>query len=173
MASYTLHIQYVDRPAETRTITQHKLTIGRDAGDIVLHDSQVSGRHAEIDWDGTTLKFVDLGKEVDKSQFLPWKVSQATTKDGKTIALGTDIGPMAICYRKDLFEKAGLETDRAKLAEQWKGDWAKYVALGKDYFFRGELWISTAPAMAILLTVLGFHLLGDALLERLEERGAS
>lgn len=50
--------------------------------------------------------------------------------------------------------------------------WGNMVALGKDYFFRGELWISTVPAMAILLTVLGFHLLGDALLERLEERGA-
>jgi len=61
MASYTLHIQYVDRPAETRTITQPKLTIGRDAGDIVLHDSQVSGRHAEILWDGSTLRFTDLG----------------------------------------------------------------------------------------------------------------
>ncbi len=47
--------------------------------------------------------------------------------------------------------------------------WGNMVALGKDYFFRGELWISTAPAMAILVTVLGFQLLGDALLLRLEE----
>ncbi|PBC63395.1 sugar-binding protein [Streptomyces sp. Tue6028] len=78
-------------------------------------------------------KFVDLGKDVDKSQWLDWKNAQATTKDGKLIGLGTDIGPMAICYRKDLFEKAGLETDRTKLAEQWKGDWSKYVAVGKDY----------------------------------------
>lgn len=50
--------------------------------------------------------------------------------------------------------------------------WGNMVALGKDYFFRGELWISTVPAAAILLTVLGFHLLGDALLQRLEERDA-
>ncbi|MFG2477218.1 ABC transporter substrate-binding protein [Streptomyces fagopyri] len=78
-------------------------------------------------------KFVDLGKDVDKSQWLDWKTAQATTKDGKTIGIGTDIGPMAICYRKDLFQKAGLETDRTKLAEQWKGDWAKYVDLGKQY----------------------------------------
>ncbi|MCQ4209162.1 MULTISPECIES: ABC transporter substrate-binding protein [Streptomyces] len=78
-------------------------------------------------------KFVDLGKEVDKSQWLDWKLKQATTADGKTIGLGTDIGPMAICYRKDLFKKAGLETDRTKLAEQWKGDWSKYVAVGKQY----------------------------------------
>jgi peptide/nickel transport system permease protein len=49
--------------------------------------------------------------------------------------------------------------------------WGNMVALGKDYFFRGELWISTVPAMAILVTVLGFYLLGDAFLARLEERG--
>ncbi|MFF9273683.1 ABC transporter substrate-binding protein [Streptomyces griseosporeus] len=78
-------------------------------------------------------KFVDLGSQVDKSQWLGWKNAQATTKDGKLIGLGTDIGPMAICYRKDLFQKAGLETDRTKLAAQWKGDWAKYVELGKQY----------------------------------------
>ncbi|WP_306320405.1 MULTISPECIES: ABC transporter substrate-binding protein [unclassified Streptomyces] len=78
-------------------------------------------------------KFVDLGKEVDKSQWLDWKNKQATTKDGKLIGLGTDVGPMAICYRKDLFKKAGLPTDRTKLAEMWKGDWSKYVEVGKDY----------------------------------------
>ncbi|MFD5798012.1 ABC transporter substrate-binding protein [Streptomyces diastatochromogenes] len=78
-------------------------------------------------------KFLDLGKDVDKSQWLDWKNAQATTKDGKLIGLGTDIGPMAICYRKDLFKQAGLETDRTKLAAQWKGDWAKYVDVGKQY----------------------------------------
>ncbi|MET9563242.1 MULTISPECIES: ABC transporter substrate-binding protein [Streptomyces] len=78
-------------------------------------------------------KFVDLGKDVDKSQWLDWKTAQATTKDGKTIGLGTDVGPMAVCYRKDLFKAAGLETDRVKLAEQWKGDWSKYVDVGKEY----------------------------------------
>ncbi|MER6568253.1 ABC transporter substrate-binding protein [Streptomyces sp. NPDC001093] len=78
-------------------------------------------------------KFVDLGKEVDKSQWLDWKNAQATTKDGKLIGLGTDIGPMAVCYRKDLFQKAGLPTDRTKLAEMWKGDWSKYVDVGKQY----------------------------------------
>jgi cellobiose transport system substrate-binding protein len=78
-------------------------------------------------------KFLDLGKDVDKSQWLDWKNAQATSKDGKLIGLGTDIGPMAICYRKDLFQKAGLPTDRTKLADMWKGDWAKYVDLGKQY----------------------------------------
>ncbi|MEU5536237.1 ABC transporter substrate-binding protein [Streptomyces sp. NPDC020362] len=78
-------------------------------------------------------KFVDLGKDVDESQWLDWKNAQATTKDGKLIGLGTDTGPMAICYRKDLFQKAGLPTDRTKLADLWKGDWSKYVDVGKQY----------------------------------------
>ncbi|MFB7994191.1 ABC transporter substrate-binding protein [Streptomyces sp. NPDC056002] len=95
-------------------------------------------------------KFVDLGKEVDKSQWLDWKNAQATTKDGKLIGLGTDVGPMAICYRKDLFEKAGLETDRTKLAAQWKGDWSKYVDLGKQYMKKapnGTKYVDSASSV--------------------------
>ncbi len=61
MASYTLHIQYVDRPAETRTFTQPKVVLGRESGDIALHDTQVSGRHGEISFDGTTLRYTDVG----------------------------------------------------------------------------------------------------------------
>lgn len=95
-------------------------------------------------------KFVDLGKEVDTSQWLDWKNAQATTKDGKLIGLGTDVGPMAICYRKDLFEKAGLETDRTKLAAQWKGDWNKYVDLGKQYMKKapgGTKYVDSASSV--------------------------
>ncbi|MFE4851229.1 ABC transporter substrate-binding protein, partial [Streptomyces sp. NPDC056689] len=95
-------------------------------------------------------KFVDLGKEVDKSQWLDWKNAQATTKDGKLIGLGTDVGPMAICYRKDLFEKAGLETDRTKLAAQWQGDWNKYVDLGKQYMKKapnGTKYVDSASSV--------------------------
>ncbi|WP_078656285.1 extracellular solute-binding protein [Kitasatospora aureofaciens] len=80
-------------------------------------------------------KFVDLGKAdgVDKGAFLPWKSQQASTTDGRTIGLGTDIGPMAICYRKDLFQQAGLPTDREEVAKLWQGDWAEFVETGKQY----------------------------------------
>ena len=43
--------------------------------------------------------------------------------------------------------------------------WGNMIALGKDYFFRGELWVSTAPALPILFTILGLYLLGDSLRE--------
>ncbi|MGR8010407.1 ABC transporter substrate-binding protein [Streptomyces hypolithicus] len=84
-------------------------------------------------------KFEDLSKAagVDKSKWLDWKWSQATTKDGRTVALGTDIGPMGMCYRKDLFKKAGLPTDREAVGKLWAGDWQKYVDAGKDYKANG------------------------------------
>ncbi|GAA0647008.1 extracellular solute-binding protein [Streptomyces thermocarboxydovorans] len=80
-------------------------------------------------------KLEDLSKApgVKKSNWLDWKWQQATTKDGQTIGLGTDIGPMAICYRKDLFEKAGLPTDREEVGKLWEGDWAKLIEVGEDY----------------------------------------
>ncbi|MEU9172282.1 extracellular solute-binding protein [Streptomyces sp. NPDC048420] len=80
-------------------------------------------------------KLTDMSKVagVDKSNWLDWKWQQATTKDGQTIGLGTDVGPMAICYRKDLFEKAGLPTKPDEVGALWAGDWAKLVDVGEQY----------------------------------------
>ncbi len=78
-------------------------------------------------------KFVDLAGAAGTDHFLPWKQSQVTTDDKKVIGLGTDIGPMAVCYRKDLFEQAGLPTDREEVAKLWEGDWSKYVEAGKKF----------------------------------------
>ncbi|MGW2488618.1 ABC transporter substrate-binding protein [Streptomyces sp. NPDC001606] len=69
---------------------------------------------------------------VNKSNWLDWKWEQAT-KDGRTIGLGTDIGPLAICYRKDMFQKAGLPTDRDAVGKLWAGDWNKLVDVGEQY----------------------------------------
>ncbi|MFJ1647906.1 ABC transporter substrate-binding protein [Streptomyces sp. NPDC088258] len=78
-------------------------------------------------------KFMDLSKTEGIDHFLPWKLSQVTAKDGKLLGLGTDIGPMAVCYRKDLFEQAGLPTDREEVAKLWAGDWSKYVETGRTF----------------------------------------
>ncbi|MFH9004630.1 extracellular solute-binding protein [Streptomyces afghaniensis] len=80
-------------------------------------------------------KLEDMSKApgVDKSKWLDWKWQQATTKDGRTIGLGTDVGPMAICYRTDLFKQAGLPTDPAEVGKLWAGDWAKLVQVGERY----------------------------------------
>ncbi|MDV5149610.1 extracellular solute-binding protein [Streptomyces sp. SBC-4] len=80
-------------------------------------------------------KWVDLSKEggADIGAFLDWKVKQATTASGSVIGLGTDIGPMAICYNKELFAKAKLPTERDAVAKLWAGDWAKFIEAGNTY----------------------------------------
>lgn len=46
--------------------------------------------------------------------------------------------------------------------------WGNMVQAGSNYFMQGKFWPSTAPALAILFTILGFHLLGDGLNNLLE-----
>jgi peptide/nickel transport system permease protein len=41
--------------------------------------------------------------------------------------------------------------------------WGNMVQSGSNYLLRGMFWPSAAPALAILFTILGFHLLGDGL----------
>jgi peptide/nickel transport system permease protein len=50
--------------------------------------------------------------------------------------------------------------------------WGNMVQAGANYFMQGKFWPSTAPALAILFTILGFHLLGDGLNNILEGRRA-
>ncbi|MEV7091026.1 extracellular solute-binding protein [Streptomyces sp. NPDC093085] len=111
------------------TALQTHLTAGSGLKDI---QGIEIGRAKEL-VDTRADAFADLSKDGDLTHFLPWKSSQVTTKDGKLLGLGTDIGPMAVCYRKDLFEQAGLPTDREEVAKLWAGDWSKYVDAGRDF----------------------------------------
>ena len=69
----------------------------------------------------------------DKAEFYPWKWQLATTSDGSTtVGLGTDIGPEAICYRRDLLKQAGLPSDPSTLAQKWS-TWDDFINFGKQY----------------------------------------
>jgi peptide/nickel transport system permease protein len=46
--------------------------------------------------------------------------------------------------------------------------WGNMVQAGSNYFMQGKFWSSSAPALAILITIMGFHLLGDGLNNILE-----
>ncbi|MEU5435725.1 ABC transporter substrate-binding protein [Streptomyces sp. NPDC020719] len=102
---------------------------------------------------------------VDKNAFLPWKWGQATTKDGKTVGLGTDIGPQGICYRKDLFAAAGLPTDREAVGRLWAGDWNKYLAAGDRYKAKapkGTSFVDSASGVMAAITGSSAHRFYDA-----------
>jgi len=79
--------------------------------------------------------FVDLrkyGADAIKSRWLPWKYQQAVGKGGAVVGLGTDVGSLAICYRKDLFAKAGLPTNRLAVSKLWP-TWQAYINTGKRF----------------------------------------
>ncbi|AVH94412.1 MULTISPECIES: ABC transporter substrate-binding protein [Streptomyces] len=111
-----------------------KLRLSRNSGLADIQAIEV-GYIAEATGPTMADKWVDLGKEggAKLDAFLDWKVKQATTADGSVIGLGTDIGPMAVCYNKDLFAKAGLPTDRDAVAKLWSGDWSKFLETGRTY----------------------------------------
>ena len=111
-----------------------KLRLSRNSGLADIQALEV-GYIAEATGPAMAGKWVDLGANggADLSAYLDWKVKQATSADGKVIGLGTDIGPMAICFDKDLFAEAKLPTDRTEVAKLWAGDWAKFVEAGRTY----------------------------------------
>ncbi|WP_043267561.1 extracellular solute-binding protein [Streptomyces sp. CT34] len=110
---------------------QPKLGSGQGLGDIVGVEvgriRTIAGSKAGM--------FADLSHApgVRPGSFYPWKWAQAKAEDGEVLGLGTDIGPMAVCYRKDLFQQAGLPTDRTAVGKLWAGDWAKYVDVGERF----------------------------------------
>lgn len=107
------------------------------------------GRIKEV-VDTQAAKFTDLSKTINVADWVSWKEKQATAKDGTVIGAGTDIGPMSLCYRKDLFEQAGLPTDREAVAAAVKGGWEDYIKLGEKFKAKapkGTYFMDSASAM--------------------------
>jgi cellobiose transport system substrate-binding protein len=79
--------------------------------------------------------FVDLrqqGAASLKGRYPAWKWQQAVARNGSVTGLGTDVGSLGICYRKDLFKRAGLPTNPAVLGKLWK-TWPQFLAVGKRF----------------------------------------
>lgn len=108
-----------------------KIAAGSGAGDVVaIEEGQVINFLQSAD---KFVNFQEHGSEEKKDQWLSWKYSQATTSDGATtIGLGTDVGGLAMCYRTDLFEKAGLPTDRDEVSKLWP-TWDDFIEVGKEF----------------------------------------
>ena len=102
----------------------------------------------EVDWLPEVMEYSDLLAPVPDdlgSRWLDWKTEAATDADGNLIGYGTDIGPEAICYRADLFEEAGLPTDREEVADLLTGDWGTYFDVGQKYVdATGNAWYDSA-----------------------------
>lgn len=111
-----------------------KIAAGTGLSDIVAIEEGWLGTIA-----GVSDAFVDLrdyGIEDVKDTWLDWKYAQGTGPDGQVIGAGLDIGPQGLCYRGDLFEAAGLPSERSEVAEYFGGDdatWERFFEVGEEY----------------------------------------
>lgn len=143
--------------ADYNTRLTQWMASGTGAGDIVaLEEGTIT------QYKGQAQNFVNL-LDYDtaslQGNFFKWKWEQGMAPDGKQlIGLGTDVGGLAICYRQDLFAKAGLPTDRDQVAALWPS-WEKYIETGKRYMAAntGSAFVDAATNLysAILLQVAG------------------
>ena len=76
--------------------------------------------------------FTNLSGIVRESDYLDWRWDQGVGSDGKVIGIPTDVGGLQVAYRKDLFAKHGLPTDRAAVSALWP-TWQKFIDTGKTY----------------------------------------
>lgn len=105
----------------------------------------------EVDWLPELMqysdKFVDLKSADTDGRWLDWKTKAATDAEGRLIGYGTDVGPEAICYRADLFEKAGLPSDREAVAQLLGTTWDSYFAAGAQFKAKSDVpWFDSLGA---------------------------
>jgi len=82
-------------------------------------------------------------KDVKPDRWLDWKYQAGTSKDGALVGYGTDIGPLAMCYRKDLLEAAKMPTDEASVKAMFES-WDSYFAAGDQYVqATGKAWFDS------------------------------
>ncbi|MGO3795511.1 MAG: ABC transporter substrate-binding protein [Pauljensenia sp.] len=149
-----LYQEYMDSHPGIKVVAKKAATSNEARDNMNTRLSAGSGlsdiEAIEVDWLPELAQypdeFTDLTSEDTTGRWLDWK-TEAATVDGKLIGYGTDIGPEAICYRADLFEKAGLPTDRDEVAALLDGGWDKYFEVGKDFVSKTDIpWYDGATA---------------------------
>ncbi|MEV6907526.1 ABC transporter substrate-binding protein [Amycolatopsis sp. NPDC051071] len=107
------------------------LGAGRGTADVVAIEEQYLPKFRQ-----STDKFTDLsefGAQDLRAGWPSWKWDQGTANGGKfVLGLGTDMGSLALCYRRDLFADAGLPTDRDQVAALWP-TWEKFAEAGTRF----------------------------------------
>ncbi|WP_134767783.1 ABC transporter substrate-binding protein [Nocardioides sp. 1609] len=93
-------------------------------------------------------RWVDLSDEDVEGRWLEFKQEAATAADGQMLGYPTDAGPEAFCYRADLFEEAGLPSDREEVAKLMT-TWDDYYALGEQFTAASDAaWYDSSGSIA-------------------------
>lgn len=79
--------------------------------------------------------FVDLatfGADELAPTFLPWRWEEGVADGGQIIGMPTDVGGLALAYRSDLFEEAGLPSNPEDVADRVR-TWDDFFELGEEF----------------------------------------
>ncbi|MEU6753597.1 extracellular solute-binding protein [Spirillospora sp. NPDC046719] len=132
---------------------QQWMATGSGAGDVVMLEEGILPLYMQQR--AKFLNLFDYGGKALQDKFLPWKWQMGVSPDGKQlVGLGTDVGPLAMCYRTDLFKKAGLPTDREEVGKLWP-TWDAFLQTGQKFQQKvsGTKWLD-GPTAVFRATVL-------------------
>lgn len=127
----TIEATNIDTGGNARTDAFTKIAAGSGLSDVVAVEEGWLGAIMEVSDQFVDLR--DFGIEDRLTDWVDWKVEQATDPDGRIIGYGTDIGPEGICFNGPALAAAGLPTDRAEVAALLEGDWAHFFDVGRQY----------------------------------------
>jgi cellobiose transport system substrate-binding protein len=122
-----------------RTLPEHAENVqkglrnGFGLGDVVAAEESIMGDMyvRPLDWVDLRPLVGDLSR-----QYIAFRWESGQTPDGKRLlGLPTDIQSVAICYRRDLFQQAGLPSDRDAVGKLWPG-WGDFLNMGRQYIQR-------------------------------------
>ncbi|MFC3452626.1 ABC transporter substrate-binding protein [Amycolatopsis speibonae] len=107
-----------------------QMAAGRGAADILAIEEQYMPQFRQ-----SAAKFVDLarfGARDLQTRWPQWKWEQGLGPAGAVLGLGTDMGSLAMCFRKDYFGQAGLPTDRDAVSRLWP-TWEDYARVADQF----------------------------------------
>ncbi|MGB5937337.1 MAG: extracellular solute-binding protein [Ornithinimicrobium sp.] len=89
--------------------------------------------------------FADLESTDVEGRWSASTTEPATTDTGKLIGYGTDLGTLAVCYRPDLLQAAGMPADRQDVADMMGSTWEDYFAVGRTFVATSDAaWFASA-----------------------------
>ncbi|NHN29908.1 ABC transporter substrate-binding protein [Paenibacillus agricola] len=103
------------------------MSAGSGAPDIAMVD--ISQIDQFLKYPDKFQEMNELGAKNIAKDYLEWKWKQAMVGD-KLLGLPTDIGPMVLYYRQDLFQQAGLPFEPNDVSAKIK-NWDDFLAAGK------------------------------------------
>ncbi len=135
--------------SSTRTPLAELLRSEADLPDVVAYDeSSAPIVHTFAD------RLVDLAEHglADRADDVPgWALAHGTDATGRLVGLPLEIGPEALCFRRDLLADAGIAQDRDDLAAALAaagGGWDAYLELGRRYHAAtGRAWFDSAQSV--------------------------